>query len=193
MIIQRGRHKGFSLIETLIAILVLSTGMLALAALQSGITRNSVSAKVRSQAVAAANDVLERIRERATRDQAGYVALDSQPLTDWVQPAVGISPIQPQRFQSRVMVTRLTPRSTPAECGRDVPPCLRVAVGVASGPPGNAEVKRVDVQVVWVDDAGLSQVLQISDLIPYAPRSAQDGLMQPSGPVLGPSTAPHQP
>ena len=48
--------RGFSLIEVLIAILVLSTGMLALAALQSSITRNSVSAKARSQAVAAAND-----------------------------------------------------------------------------------------------------------------------------------------
>ena len=45
---------GFSLIEVLIAVLVLATGMLALAALQGSITRNSVDAKIRSQGLAVA-------------------------------------------------------------------------------------------------------------------------------------------
>ena len=40
---------GFSLLEVLIAVVILATGLLALAALQSALARNSADAKVRSR------------------------------------------------------------------------------------------------------------------------------------------------
>lgn len=172
------RHRGFSLIEVLIAILVLSTGMLALAALQSGITRNGVSAKARSQAVAAATDVLDLIREEATRDETGFGNLDSRTLTAWTPPDVSAAGPDATRFERVVRVTRLVPGKDAAECAGAPPPCLR-AVAMSSTAPSPAEVKRVDVEIRWADDSGEPQSVQVSDLIAFAPRPAQDGLMQP--------------
>lgn len=56
------RARGFSLIEALIAVVVLSTGLLALAALQSALIRSSVDARIRSSAAAAAVSIFEDLR-----------------------------------------------------------------------------------------------------------------------------------
>jgi len=173
------RNHGFSLIEVLIAILVLSTGMLALAALQSGITRSGVSAKARSQAVAAATDVLDLIREEATRDEAGFRNLDSRTLTVWSPPDVSAAGAEATRFERVVRVTRFVPGKDAAECAGAPPPCLRAVAVSSAAAPSPAEVKRVDVEIRWDDDSGVPQTVQVSDLIAFAPRPAQDGLMQP--------------
>jgi prepilin-type N-terminal cleavage/methylation domain-containing protein len=54
--------RGFSLIEVLIAVVVLSVGLLALAALQMSVTRSAAEAKGRSAAVRVAQEQLETIR-----------------------------------------------------------------------------------------------------------------------------------
>ena len=56
------RDDGFSLIEVLIALVVLSVGLLGLAALQSTATQFNASAYVRSQATVLAYDMADRIR-----------------------------------------------------------------------------------------------------------------------------------
>src|SRR6478609_6955906 len=48
MILHR-RSGGFSLLEVLVAIVVLTVGLLALAALQGSLTRSSADAKVRAR------------------------------------------------------------------------------------------------------------------------------------------------
>ena len=62
------RNKGFTLLEILVALLVLSIGLLGLAGLQTFSLRNNHSALLRSQAVVLAYDALDRMR--ANRDQA---------------------------------------------------------------------------------------------------------------------------
>ncbi|MCK4587272.1 MAG: type IV pilus modification protein PilV [Gammaproteobacteria bacterium] len=66
------RSHGFTLIEVLVAIVVLSIGLLGLAGLQATSLRNNNSALQRSVASILANDMLDRIR--ANRD--GLIAGD---------------------------------------------------------------------------------------------------------------------
>jgi type IV pilus modification protein PilV len=60
---------GFSLLEVLIAVVVLATGLLALAALQSSLARNSADAKARSRMAVLLSNEMDTIRS------SGYTAL----------------------------------------------------------------------------------------------------------------------
>jgi len=55
-------HRGFSLIEVMVAVFVLSIGLLGMAALMATSLRNNQSADFRSQAVNLAHDQLEMLR-----------------------------------------------------------------------------------------------------------------------------------
>jgi type IV pilus assembly protein PilV len=61
------QHKisGFTLIEVLIAMLILSVGLLGLAGFQASSARNNTSAYNRSQATQLAYDLADRIRANA--------------------------------------------------------------------------------------------------------------------------------
>lgn len=65
--VQRSQ-RGFSLLEVLIAVLVLSIGLLGLAGLYAVGLRSVDSANLRTQATVVAQDILERMR--ANRDAA---------------------------------------------------------------------------------------------------------------------------
>jgi prepilin-type N-terminal cleavage/methylation domain-containing protein len=56
------RSRGFSLIEVMIAVVVLTTGLLALAALQGSLTRNSAEAKVRGRVAAMLSARMDELR-----------------------------------------------------------------------------------------------------------------------------------
>lgn len=58
----RIRHAGFSLVEALVALLVLSIGMLGIAALYVESLRSGRTALLRTQAVTLAADMADRIR-----------------------------------------------------------------------------------------------------------------------------------
>ena len=61
-------QRGFTLIEVMVAVIVLSIGLLGLAALQTTGLRNNHSAYYRSQATFLAYDIIDRMR--ANRDAA---------------------------------------------------------------------------------------------------------------------------
>lgn len=65
---RRVHSGGFSLIEVLVAILVLAVGMLGIAALQATALRNSQSSFERSQAVVESYSIIDAMR--ANRDAA---------------------------------------------------------------------------------------------------------------------------
>ena len=65
------QHKGFTLIEVLIAVLVLSIGLLGLASLQAASLRNNYSSYMRTQASQLVNDMADRIRANPTGATAG--------------------------------------------------------------------------------------------------------------------------
>lgn len=68
-------QAGYSLIEVLIAVLVLSVGVLGIAGLQLLSLQNNTSSMYRTQAVQAAYDIIDRAR--ANRDTGYGIAVDA--------------------------------------------------------------------------------------------------------------------
>jgi type IV pilus assembly protein PilV len=77
------RERGMTMIEALVALLVLSIGLLGVAALQMSSLRNTHAAHMRSQATALANDITDRMRANRTVAVAGAynIALGTTPVT----------------------------------------------------------------------------------------------------------------
>jgi len=72
-------HKGFSLLEVLITILILSVGLLGMASLQLNAMKFNQMAAVRSHATVLAYDIADRMRaNRTVAKSGGYViAIDA--------------------------------------------------------------------------------------------------------------------
>ena len=60
--VARGREAGFSLVEVLVAMLVVAMGILALAGLLQAATRYAKMSELRSTAALLANDIADRLR-----------------------------------------------------------------------------------------------------------------------------------
>ena len=67
----RTQQSGFTLIEVLVSVLVLSIGLVGVAALQGVSLKNTQSAFMRSQATALAYDVADRMRANVTSARSG--------------------------------------------------------------------------------------------------------------------------
>ena len=75
------RARGFSLIEVLVSLLILSLGLLGVAGLQTTSLRSNQTAYFRSQATAAASDIIDRMRANPQGVADGkYDAIDSANL-----------------------------------------------------------------------------------------------------------------
>jgi len=88
------RQKGFSLLEVLITLVILSIGLLGLAGLQATGLKNNLSAYHRTQATQLAYDIADRMRANMTAI-ASYPTAD--PSTANVQAgclAAGCTPVQ---------------------------------------------------------------------------------------------------
>jgi type IV pilus assembly protein PilV len=79
------QHRGFSLIEVLVALLVLSIGLLGLAALQTTSLQYNTGSYFRTQATFLAYDILDRMRANsgavADSDGNGYDQPTSSAVT----------------------------------------------------------------------------------------------------------------
>jgi type IV pilus assembly protein PilV len=75
---QMKRQRGVSLLEVLIAVLVLSVGLLGVAGLQTANIRNTQSAHQRTMAVLLASSMGERIRANAVAAANGSFSLPLQ-------------------------------------------------------------------------------------------------------------------
>jgi type IV pilus assembly protein PilV len=65
------RTRGMTLVEVLVSLVVLSVGLLGIAALQMTSLRNNLGAHLRSQATVLAYDVTDRMRANRTQATAG--------------------------------------------------------------------------------------------------------------------------
>lgn len=84
------RQKGFTLLEVMIAVLVLAIGLLGLAGLQASSLRVNQSASMRSQATSLAYDMADRIRtNRGAARVGGY---DGQALETNPAPCTVVDP-----------------------------------------------------------------------------------------------------
>lgn len=76
-----GRRSGFTLIEILVALLVLSIGLLGLAMLQLQSLKYNTDAYFRTQATMLAYDIIDRMRANATAANAGRYVASEKPST----------------------------------------------------------------------------------------------------------------
>jgi type IV pilus assembly protein PilV len=67
---------GFTLLEVLVALVVLSIGLLGLSGLQTSSLRNNHSAFLRSQATLAITDIMDRMRANSDAANAGNYDID---------------------------------------------------------------------------------------------------------------------
>jgi len=69
----RSGARGFTLVEVLVTVVVISVGLLGIAALQTTSLRSNHESYLRTQATAFADDIIDRIR--SNRDDAASYAV----------------------------------------------------------------------------------------------------------------------
>lgn len=79
---NRRGNAGFTLIDAMVAIVVLATGILALTLLQTTMVRATAEARDRSEATTVGQNLVEEVRANATQTMAGYSALVDQGVWD---------------------------------------------------------------------------------------------------------------
>ena len=143
--------RGFSLIEVLIAVVVLSTGLLALAALQGNLARASAEAKVRGRVAALLTARMDQLRVEGYYNIAD-AADDSCVATtggDWV----------PAAFCTDIGIGSLIANQGMVEWAG--------AIGGSTFSPGTPGVndprfKRVTIDATWSDSSGADHKLSMS-------------------------------
>lgn len=180
------KSSGFSLIEVLIAVLVLATGMLALAALQSALIRNSVDAKNRTQAMSIAVNAIEGLRQNSSATIAAYnaLAVGQTAWAPWQPPGgvAGAGATYSTNYESRQNVTRYVRDSNAAVCGGVAnTPCFRPATAADGPSAGVAEFKRIDVDVRWSDAQGASRTISTSDIVGTTTDEKTDLILDQTG------------
>jgi len=73
---QASHHRGYSLLEVMIALAVLSIGLLGLASLQVQGMRFNTDSYLRTQATILAYDIIDRMRANTVGSDAGVYCLD---------------------------------------------------------------------------------------------------------------------
>jgi type IV pilus assembly protein PilV len=136
------RHTGFTLVEVLVAVLVLAVGLIGLAGLQLASMKSNHSAYRRSQAAIAVYDLLDRIRA----EPASFAAID-QPLT-YEETSCRDKDTGVAAFEDWKCLIDLIGLPSPA--GTEVPPrgLLDCSVGHACG-SGHCEIA-----ISWDDSRG---------------------------------------
>ena len=145
------RNGGFSLIEVLVAVVVLSFGLLALAALQGSLFKASTETKMQSVALGLATEKLEYFR--GYLNSADYLALTSSTTPE----TVSIGGIDYSRSWT---VSRY---AYPAAGGNFTSVANTTALGSAYAT--NNEFKRIVVTVSWTDAQGKPQFVTLEDAI----------------------------
>lgn len=77
MLMSRQKQSGLSLLEAMIALVIISVGLLGIAALQINALKQNNSAYWNSQAVWMAHDMAERMRANSSVIDTDYVGIDT--------------------------------------------------------------------------------------------------------------------
>lgn len=171
--IRRARQRGFSLLEVLIAVVVLSTGLLALAALQGSLARASADAKVRSQVASMLQARMDTLRGSGYGN--AWLAPGATTTTSTTDPCDGDATDWVDCARERASLGSLTVTQTNTD--------WTSAVGAGAFAPGapvdpdDPQFKRIQIQAVWTDATGANHRLaMVSDL---SELSLKDGLIVP--------------
>lgn len=154
--------RGISLIEVLIALVVLSTGILALTLLQLTITRSAAEAKAQSFAVGYAQQALEQVRAQSL-SLASYNSLADQASPVAVP---GSTEATGNAYTIQRTVTRYVQSSDAALCNPSAVPCfIQDVVDVGTGSLDEPEFKAVTMVVQWTAADNSTKTIRMTDNI----------------------------
>lgn len=158
----RRRQQGFSLLEVLIAVLILSFGLLGVAAMQVRTLQGTQSSNFRSNAAMLTQEIIDAMRAnrvRATEYQIGMgsdipggegtAAID---LANWRQRIVDQLP----QGESRIAVVRTATPVPPNPSGAPQPASLSVQVTVT--------IQWQDARWLGTGDEGLTTVTTTTEI-----------------------------
>ncbi len=152
-------QKGVSLIEVLVAVLVMAVGLLGLASLQAVGMHNNTSAYHRTQAIYLSYDIMDRMRANYQADYA--VNLNSQPAnaTNCAAVNANCSPQSMAQYDLSQWKCSLGKFAKNAAC---------TSLGIAGVlPEGNGQISESNgiytISIQWIDDqSGNVTSLQMS-------------------------------
>jgi len=193
------RSVGFSLIEVMIAVVVLSFGLLALAALQSGLFRAGSETKARANATAIAQKALEDARTFAYvvaptgYTSATYGDIATASLTPTTMAGVTYKGCrQVKRYVYDAATSRFVAQNTvtfgaSVSSGAVSVTCSSTSMGAAVDPT-TPEFKQVTVAVAWPGDTGQVKSVELTDTVAsVSPSDSVMVLKTPTNGMAGPS------
>lgn len=155
------REQGFTLIEVLVAMLIVAVGVLGVAGMQVVSLQQNRNALLRDQALQSGNDILDRMRANALTDYAP-VAVTDAPASDVNCMDVSCDRNEMAEFDIAQWKCGLNPID---ENGDVYAACTDFGILQASLPQGKGSIVRVGsvhvVTVEWVNDreGNVSQII----------------------------------
>lgn len=149
--------RGFSLLEVLVAVVILSIGLLALASLQLGLIRSSSESKAQSVALGLIKDKIETLRSFTTLN--GYIAMTDPADTT---PSVG-----GVTYTLHTTVDRFVLDSATGNYVRrtsDTESESTITAALATFVPGR-DFKRIVSKATWNEASGGSRSVTLDDVI----------------------------
>ncbi len=145
------RQTGFSLIEVLVAALILSIGLVGVAGLQAMSLKNNQSAYMRSQASALAYDLADRMRSNVSGARDGFFDPEQAAANAQCNTPAGCSPqemAQNDLSEWLVMLTGILPMGSGFVCIDSTP-----NDGTDSGDPQcDGTGTRTSIKIWWDDN-----------------------------------------
>jgi Tfp pilus assembly protein PilV len=148
-------RAGFSMIDVLVAIVVLATALLALAALQGAITRNTADSRARSQVAAYVEGMIEQARA------GSYDAIATQTIT----PNASGTALEKSAFgiQSVAGISNLQIVETVSTYIADATGAFSVTNAIV--PSGSGTYKQMNITTTWTDASGTPRQLAMDSII----------------------------
>ncbi len=146
---HKRNQAGFSLLEVMIAVIVVSVGVLGISALQTTSSVFTESALYRSQAASLATEMVERMRSNVTEAKAGGYNISSLPShsQNCVGPESDCTPEQIRNHDLRVWSNRVT-NQLPSGTAT-----------ISSGPDNGDDPVDITLTLQWDDSRGRNSLV----------------------------------
>jgi Tfp pilus assembly protein PilV len=166
--VRRRKIAGFSMIDALIAIVVLATALLALALLQGTMTRNAADSRARSQIAAYSESLIEQMRAGGYSARALASSSASAGVATTISPTSGTSSQQAAATaaQTAAGVSNLSTTITATQYAAATNGTSTTYTPTTGNPnPNSGAYKQVDVKTTWTDAAGQPRHLVLDTII----------------------------